>query len=52
MDPNALERVRVALVFAHDKAQNVLLSDQSEYGFGLVDGLFLALQLIHEEQGN
>lgn len=44
-----LEAVRIKLIQAHDKAQAVLLNNMDDYGFGLVDGLFIALQLIHEE---
>lgn len=47
---NELELAREFIQKAHDKAQHVLLADQSEYGFGLVDGLFSALAIIHQIQ--
>lgn len=45
-----MEEARQLLQAAYDRAQHVLLENQSEYGFGLVDGLFMALAIIHEIQ--
>lgn len=48
MDKNNIEEARKLLQNAHDVAQRRLLQNQSEYGFGLVDGLFAALTILHE----
>jgi hypothetical protein len=45
-----MEEARQLIQAAYDKAQHQLLRSESEYGFGLVDGLFVALAIIHEIQ--
>lgn len=45
-----MEEARQLIQAAYDKAQQQLLRHESDYGFGLVDGLFVALAIIHEIQ--
>lgn len=47
MPINKIKEVLKSVQDLHDRAQKQLLRDQSDYGFGLVDGLFAALTVLH-----
>jgi hypothetical protein len=45
-----MEEARKLIQAAYDKAQIQLSKYESDYGYGLADGLFLALAILREVQ--